>query len=351
MASEVWLTYYCLLILLASVFGGMIPVWLKLTHRWMEMAVSFVAGIMFGIATLHMLPHALLATLEALPAEAPPAETHAAVLRLMVVFVVGFVAMFLIERFFCFHHHEAPDEADDTDTDDTEASNSASHTTGHAAGCRHDQPHSDHVHDITWSGAAVGLTLHSLLAGVALAASVMHGSHGAGWPGLGAFLVIFLHKPFDAMTIATLMARSGWSLTARCVVNALFSLAIPIGSMLFFLGFSAEGGVAMPELSLALAFSAGLFLCIAGSDLLPELQFHHHDRWKLSLALVAGLAVAYVAGRLEESTHQHPLNSQPADFRIESAKQSDALSHPPALLKPCPAEARHLLQLAERVPA
>jgi hypothetical protein len=52
-----------------------------------------------------------------------------------------------------------------------------------------------------------------------------------------------------------------------------------------------------------LAFSAGTFLCISLSDLLPELQFHQHDRVKLSLALVAGLGIAYAAGKLEAVTH------------------------------------------------
>ncbi len=42
-----------------------------------------------------------------------------------------------------------------------------------------------------------------------------------------------------------------------------------------------------------LAFSAGVFLCISLSDLLPELEFHAHDRVVLSLALIAGIALAY----------------------------------------------------------
>ena len=174
MTSEVWLTWYCVLILAASIFGGMIPVWWNLTHRWMELAVSFVAGIMFGVATLHMLPHAIVSALQ------PDVDPHGAVLRLMVWFVVGFVAMFLIERFFCFHHHDAPA--------DEEHLHDADHV--HGPECSH-HPHSEHVHDITWSGAAVGLTLHSLLAGVALAASVSHGSHNGWLPGLGTFLVVF----------------------------------------------------------------------------------------------------------------------------------------------------------------
>ena len=56
----VLLAYYCALILVASIIGGMIPVWFQLTHRWMQFAVSFVAGVMLGVAVLHMLPHAIV---------------------------------------------------------------------------------------------------------------------------------------------------------------------------------------------------------------------------------------------------------------------------------------------------
>ena len=55
----VLLAYYCALILVASIVGGMIPVWFQLTHRWMQFAVSFVAGVMLGVGVLHMLPHAI----------------------------------------------------------------------------------------------------------------------------------------------------------------------------------------------------------------------------------------------------------------------------------------------------
>src|SRR5436853_1374679 len=68
---SVVLAYSCALILVASIIGGMIPVWFQLTHRWMQFAVSFVAGVMLGIGVLHMLPHALMDATAA--AEAAPA--------------------------------------------------------------------------------------------------------------------------------------------------------------------------------------------------------------------------------------------------------------------------------------
>lgn len=287
MSSHVWLVYYCVGILLASMAGGMVPLWFRLTHRWMETAVSFVAGIMFGVAVLHMLPHAIVSHLAS-----SEGATMSGILGLMLWFVGGFLAMFFIERFFCFHHHDAPDDEHE-----------------HAAGHGHcDHPsHSDHIHDITWSGATIGLSLHSVLGGIALAASVSHGADALWFPGLGAFLVIFLHKPFDSMTISTLMARSGWSVSARVLANALFALAVPLGALAFVLGVNTESADQAVVIAPALAFSAGVFLCIAGSDLLPELQFHHHDRLLLSLALLAGLAIAYLAGRFEAGVHRHPL--------------------------------------------
>jgi zinc and cadmium transporter len=58
----------------------------------------------------------------------------------------------------------------------------------------------------------------------------------------------------------------------------------------------------------ALAFSAGTFLFIALSDLLPEVQFHRHDRVPLTLALVLGVAfmggIAYLEPH-EDGEHEH----------------------------------------------
>jgi zinc and cadmium transporter len=268
---------YCLLILAASLGGGWIPLCIRLTHRRMQLAVSLVAGVMLGVGLLHLLPHALLKAPQAMNA----------------VFgwtLAGFLAMFFIERFFCYHHHEVPHPDDDDAPDD--------------AGCIHG--HND-SHSLTWSGAAVGLTLHSVIEGVALAASVqaeLNGAHGASLAGLGTFLVIFLHKPFDSMTISTLMTAGGWSMASRHLVNGLFALVVPVGVVLFYLGPGRAGGESH-AVAYALAFSAGTFLCISMSDLLPELQFHAHDRVALSLALLLGLSVAWVIGILEGQSHGH----------------------------------------------
>ncbi len=280
MTPALLLTIYCVLVLLASLAGGWFLLLVHLTHTRLQMAVSFVAGLMLGIALLHFLPDA-------------DAQLHSLdkTARWM---LGGFLAMFFVQRFFHFHHHDLP-EGDPEDC------------------CGHDHSHEHHHDDehahtladksakqLSWIGTALGLTLHSLLDGLALAAAVEAGRQGnAKIAGLGVALVVILHKPFDAMAVSTLMAAGGKSRFSRHVLNGLFALASPLGAMLFYLGAGHFAGGDAPVLGYALAFCAGSFLCIASSDLLPELQFHSHDRFKLSAALLAGLAVAVVIGLFE----------------------------------------------------
>ncbi|MCA9158272.1 MAG: hypothetical protein KDA72_08095, partial [Planctomycetales bacterium] len=55
-----------------------------------------------------------------------------------------------------------------------------------------------------------------------------------------------------------------------------------------------------------LAFSAGVFLCISLSDLLPEMEFHSHSRFQLTAALLLGIMAAVAIGLVEgEHAHSH----------------------------------------------
>jgi len=274
---EYLLIIYCILILLASLAGGWIPLLINLTHRRMEIAVSFVAGVMLGVALLHMLPHAL--------------SGGATVQTVMLWLLGGFLVMFFTQRYFSYHHHGVPSEksCDELQHDPNE----------------HEHAHG---HQLSWSAAMVGLSLHSVIAGVALAASVeadRHDSCNAALAGLAAFLVIFLHKPFDSMTIGTLMAVGNRPTGMRHLVNGLFALAIPLGALLFHVGLLSTTQEPSLVVQYALAFSAGTFLCISLSDLLPELHFHQHDRFKLSTALLCGLLLAWGISIFEAKTHSH----------------------------------------------
>ncbi|MFO0782497.1 MAG: ZIP family metal transporter [Phycisphaerales bacterium] len=288
----------------ASLLGGAVPALVGLTHRRLQFGLSFVSGAMMGVAVFHMLPHAAMARMEALESAASPAvagpasavvhaHDHSVMEPLMVALVLGFLAMFFLERFAHFHQHELPEPACD----------SPEH--GHAG---HHHPPAKGVGRLTWTGAAVGLGLHSLLEGVALAASVaaaseLGGGSATALAGLGTFLVIVLHKPFDALTLTTLFRAGGGTRAQMLAINVGFAALVPAGAALFLMGVqSAEDAAAV--VPLALAFSAGTFLCIAASDLLPEVQFHRHDRVGLSAALVLGLALAWGLAKMEAGAHE-----------------------------------------------
>jgi len=259
MISSGWLlAIYCAFVLLASLAGGWLPLVVRLTHTRLQMAISLVAGLMLGIALLHFLPDAT--------------EQLGSLDQTVAWMLGGFLAMFFLQRFFHFHHHDLP-EGDPED---------CCHNEPAAESHDHDHAHSHHAHtlaeksaqQLSWIGTALGLTLHSLLDGLAMAAAVEVAVRGHGLAGFGTALAVILHKPFDAMAVSTLMTASGSSRFSRQLLNALFSLATPLGAALFYLGANhiAESNVIF--LGCALAFCAGTFLCIASSDLLPELQFH-----------------------------------------------------------------------------
>jgi zinc and cadmium transporter len=288
-ASMILLAFYCGLILLASLLGGWLPLMVRLTHTRLQVATSFVAGLMLGVGVLHLVPHAW--------------EQFRSADVTMAWVLAGFLAMFFVQRYLHFHHHDVPEEAPET-----RGSEEGGAFFKHDHGRQHEEQGGaltladKSARHLSWMGAAFGLTLHTLLDGVALAASVeldRHEAHAHGLLGFGTFLVIFLHKPFDALAVGTLLAVGQSSRPLRHWVNGLFALANPVGLLLFYLGADQFPLAAPHFLGAVLAFAAGTFLSIAASDLLPELQFHAHDRGKLSMALLAGVGISALIGSIE----------------------------------------------------
>ncbi len=304
------LVAYSAVIGLASLAGGAFAAFLQMGHRRLQFVLSFVAGTMLGVGVLHLLPHAvILAVEEGLESGAGGAshgQLHGSLDGVMLAAVLGFMAMFLLERFFHFHQHESPEAAGHHDCCDDGCGSHAGHDHDH--GHAHGHAHAKPTTQVRWIGAAIGLTLHSILEGVALGAAVLAAAEhdeGVMLAGLSTFLVILLHKPFDGLTVITLVRASGRSARFAHAVNAAFALVMPLGAALLWFGVSKHGADILPY---ALAFSAGTFICIATSDLLPELQFHRHDRLGLSAALLLGLAVAAGIARIESSVvqqHEH----------------------------------------------
>ncbi len=319
---------YCSLIVLASLAGGWLPRWLRLTHSRMQTAVSFVAGVVLGIGLLHLLPHGFYQWVEV--------DADRAIDQSVWWLLIGFLATFSLQRLFHFHTHEAPDaliEISSAGEHVHDPSQAHQHNHQHH-GHRHADSHQpgSHDHRFTWVGVFFGLTVHSLVDGITLAAAIAadweHGHEGV-LAGFGYFLAVLLHKPFDSLSITSLMLASGRPAAWRAAVNFAYALVVPLGVAVFFLGLE-QAGESAALLGGTLCFAAGACLCISSSDLLPELQFHSHDRLKLSTALAGGLVLAWALVYVENQGHGHHLQSLPAGENHNDPNHShDPGDHPP----------------------
>ena len=110
---------------------------------------------------------------------------------------------------------------------------------------------------------------------------------------------------FDAAIIGTLMINAGVSSRGRSIANGLYALVVPLGAVAFLASLRVFGGHQETIIGVAMALAAGAFLCIAAADLLPEVQFHSHDRVMLTMSLALGLAIAWGITVMERSSHAH----------------------------------------------
>ena len=257
-----------------SLLGSNLPRRFPMTHTRTQMVLSLVSGLMLGVALLHLIPHSYAA--------------FESIDSVMIWTLAGLVFMLLLLRWFHFHQHDFGAAAADCEL---------------STGDSHDHAHAhDHAHPPDQSmgavGLFVGLCVHTIVDGLALGAVLMSASAGVGLAGAGVFLAILLHKPLDALSIETVMAATGSKPAARRLAGWVFALLCPLVLCLFYFG-------AAPYLALdrwlpaTLAFSAGAFICIALGDLLPEVQFHSHDRVRLTLLFILGIGLAMTLGWFE----------------------------------------------------
>ncbi len=310
MSTWLVLFVYCSLIVAASLLGGRLPSLINLTHKRMQLLISFVGGLMLGIAIFHMLPHAISAL--------GMSELN----RVSACVMLGLLVMFFLLRAFHFHHHD-PHHAKHL-PDDEEGGHQHDHSHDHDHGLAHFlMPSELPCHkggervapiaaEMDWLGVFLGLSVHTLIDGLALGASLQGDAlhqQNAWILGLGTFLAILLHKPLDALSITSLMQAANWSPRAQTIVNGGFAMMCPLGAILFVL--TANWLIDQQSLLIGsmLAFSAGVFLCISLSDLLPEMEFHSHHRIPLSIALLLGIAVAWGIHWLEPAGAHRPAAS------------------------------------------
>ena len=206
--------------MLGAVFlGGVLPLFRRWDKAGIPLLLSLSAGLMLGTSFLHLMPESF----ELIGAQAS------------FYVLAGLLFLYAFEKFITVHI------------------------------CEIESEHCE-VHKKLGMSAFIGLFLHALTDGVALGVGLLI-------PRLGfiVFLAIFFHKAMEAFSLTSILLHENKSRGQIILANGALLAAIPIGASLSFWWVGGNN----PQLSgIALAFSAGTFLHVSLSDLLPEVHRH-----------------------------------------------------------------------------
>lgn len=270
MNGAAMLSMYTGAILVGALAGGALPLFASV--RRSDLLLSFSAGVMLGAAFFHMLPEAV--------------EGGGAA---VVPFVLaGFLLLYLLERFVLVHVCAEPGPNERLSTAGAPLPHHEHEPVAEHARHAHEYPHTVEgtgcdVHTLGLA-AWLGMSAHTVVDGFALGAASVQ-------PELGVlvFLAILAHKVPNAFSLSTILISEGYSRARAVWMNAAFALMVPVGAGLYVL--LRELVHAQRFTSLALAVSAGTFLHLSLSDILPDLHRRGASKWRLSASMVAGVAV------------------------------------------------------------
>ncbi len=228
------LGFYLPTVIFISLLGSFLPLSRDLSQRSLALLLSFSAGVLLGAVFFHMLP-----------------ETRVLSENIGLPILAGFLLIFVMERFVFVHACEE-------------------------RGC-----------DIHHMGipAFLGISLHSLLDGLALGAGLL-------LPQLGpvVLLAVLIHKMPDSISITSILLSAGWNRRRVAVLGLLFSLTTPAGALLAFVFFR---GLSPENIAIAIGISSGTFLAIATADILPQVH-RIEERNPVTLVFLAvGLLVSW----------------------------------------------------------
>ena len=218
--------------------------------------LSFAAGVLLATSFLEIVPEAV--------------ERAAGDGRVFTATLGAMIGFFVLERFLHgFHVHEE---------------GAAPHPGEHLHG-----PHAGHA------GASrylilVGDGLHNFIDGVVIAASFAVSTE----LGLVTTFAVTVHEVPQELADFGILVAGGFSVRTALLVNFLSGLTAVLGAVCFFAFAPTEH-----HLGWLLATTAGMFIYIAGSDLIPQLHHHPHgaSRWIYG-PFLGGVAVIALLGVL-----------------------------------------------------
>lgn len=260
-----------------SLLGGMLLVRKKKTAQHLAIyATPFAAGILLAAAFTDLLPEAL--------AEESPRPILLAALG-------GIIGFFLLERFLNFFHHHHEHEGQKK-----RANNSL---------------------------IIIGDTLHNALDGVAIGAAFLIDVP----TGIVAAMAVAAHEIPQEIGDFGLLLKNGMDKTKVIIVNVISALATTATAVLTFSIGDGQNG-AVPYL---LAVTAGFFIYVAASDIIPEIHEKATSKtdirpWLLVLGAVFILLVSPIAHDYIDVGHQHS-NTELEQLHPDEAPHSDHEGH------------------------
>ena len=151
-----------------------------------------------------------------------------------------------------------------------------------------EEMHADHLIPTKSAYTAIGgLLIHTFFDGVSIAAAAQVDFK----VGILVFLAIFLHKFPEGFTIASMILAAGKERKEVLIGTTLVGLTTLLGVLLYyFIGASIGFSVAY-----ALPLASGVTLYVAASDLIPELNHHGGKNPLVSLSVLAGVLLFFIA--------------------------------------------------------
>ena len=236
MGSLIFTLIASLLVSLIALVGGLLFFRKKKIHSSTAL-VGFAAGVMLTTAVLELLPEAL-----------HELEGEISLLPLF----IGIVGFFFLERFVLWFHH-------------------------------HDDPHGTKP---TAYLILIGDSIHNFIDGVAIAAAFLIDIR----IGILTTAAIAAHEIPQELADLGVLVHSGFSVKKALLFNLFSGLTAVLGA---FSGYFILANIS-DFLPILLLFTAGMFLYISLSDLIPELHqaFSKTSRAKQSLPFIAGCIIS-----------------------------------------------------------
>ncbi len=234
-----------------SLAAGLLLIVKNLNKNFLITLVSFAAGALLATSLLDLLPEAV--------------ESAENVDDIFKFTLAGIALFFFIERYLLWFHHHHEEE--------------------------------DHVVETPVAPALViiGDSVHNFIDGLVIAGAFL-ADPAVGWT---TTLAIFLHEVPQEISDFSVLLYSGMSKTKVILYNVTSALAAVIGAVVGYYALSSVESF-VPSL---LAMAAGMFIYIAGSDLIPEVHkvFHKKAAFIQSLFFVAGIVVIWASTLLEHA--------------------------------------------------